>query len=134
MTDRPPARVVIRAVQPEIECGRYPIKRTIGETVEVEADVFADGHDVVTCVLRYRHEEDPAWSEVLMEPRGNDHWQARFPVEKLGQYIYTIAAWVDAFQTWYQDFLKRISANQDVSVDLLIGADMLRAAAERAVR
>jgi len=132
MSDRLPPRVVIRGVQPEIECGRYPIQRTLGETVEVEADVFADGHDAVTCVLRYRHEEDPAWSEVLMEPRGNDHWQARFLVEKLGRYIYTVAGWVDTFQTWYQDFLKRVSANQDVSVDLLIGAELLRAAAERA--
>src|SRR6266700_462042 len=132
MSDRPTPRVVIQGVQPEIDCGRFPIKRTIGETVDVEADVFADGYDVVACVLRYRHEDDETWSEIAMEPLGNDHWRARFAVGKLGQYIYTIAGWLDPFQTWYQDFLKRISAGQDVTVDLLIGAGLLQAAAQRA--
>jgi starch synthase (maltosyl-transferring) len=115
-----------------MDCGRFPIKRTIGETVHVEADVFGDGHDAVACVVRYRHEDDEPWSEIAMEPLGNDHWRASFAVEKLGQYIYTIAAWVDTFQTWYQDFLKRISANQDVAVELLIGSELLQAAARRA--
>src|SRR5438876_6725444 len=132
MSNRPTPRVVIQGVQPEIDCGRFPIKRTIGETVDVEADVFADGYDVVACVLRYRHEDDETWSEIAMEPLGNDHWRARFAVGKLGQYIYTIASWLDPFQTWYQDFLKRISAGQDVTVDLLIGAGLLQAAAQRA--
>src|SRR5437667_314782 len=132
MSNRPTPRVVIQGVQPEIDCGRFPIKRTIGETVDVEADVFADGYDVVACVLRYRHEDDETWSEIAMEPLGNDHWRAQFAVGKLGQYIYTIAGWPDPFQTWYQDFLKRISAGQDVTVDLLIGAGLLQAAAQRA--
>src|SRR6266567_3276329 len=132
MSDRPTPRVVIQGVQPEIDCGRFPIKRTIGDTVDVEADVFADGYDVVACVLRYRHEDDETWSEIAMESLGNDHWRARFAVGKLGQYIYTIAGWLDPFQTWYQDFLKRISAGQDVTVDLLIGAGLLQAAAQRA--
>ncbi|PYR97926.1 MAG: alpha-1,4-glucan--maltose-1-phosphate maltosyltransferase, partial [Acidobacteria bacterium] len=132
MSNRPTPRVVIQGVQPEIDCGRFPIKRTIGETVDVEADVFADGYDVVACVLRYRHEDDETWSEIAMEPLGNDHWRAQFAVGKLGQYIYTIAGWPDPFQTWYQDFLKRISAGQDVTVDLVIGAGLLQAAAQRA--
>src|SRR6266516_804835 len=132
MSYRPTPRVVIQGVQPEIDCGRFPIKRTIGETVDVEADVFADGYDVVACVLRYRHEDDETWSEIAMEPLGNDHWRAQFAVGKLGQYIYTIAGWPDPFQTWYQDFLKRISAGQDVTVDLVSGARLLQAAAQRA--
>src|SRR5207253_872059 len=64
---------------------------------------------------------------------GNDHWRGTFPVDRLGQYIYTITAWIDFFQTWYKDFLKRIAANQDVTVDLQIGAGLLKAAAERAI-
>jgi starch synthase (maltosyl-transferring) len=132
MSERPPERVVIRGVKPELECGRFAIKRVVGETVVVEADIFADGHDAITALVRYRHEDDEAWAEVPMDALGNDHWRAEFPVEVLGQYIYTIAGWVDPFQTWYKDFLKRIAANQDVTVDLQIGAKLLKSASERA--
>jgi starch synthase (maltosyl-transferring) len=133
MTDRPPQRVVIRGVRPELECGRFPIKRTVGETVEVHADVFADGHDQIAAVVRYRHEHDEQWGEVPMEALGNDHWRGQFPVEKLGQYLYTISAWVDPFLTWYDDFQKRIEADQDVTIDLQIGSELLKQAAERAL-
>jgi starch synthase (maltosyl-transferring) len=132
MSDRPPRRVVIRGVLPELECGRFPIKRIIDESVTVEADIFADGHDSIAAVVRYRHEDDEAWSEISMEPRGNDHWRAEFPVSSSGQYIYTLTAWIDPFQTWYKDFLKRIAAGQDVTIDLKIGAALLYAAAQRA--
>src|SRR5712671_3706067 len=120
MSDRPPERVVIRGVKPELECGRFPIKRVVGEHVVLEADIFADGHDAIAAVVRHRHEDDDTWTELPMEPLGNDHWQAKFTVEKLGQYIYTLTAWIDSFQTWYQDFLKRVAANQDVTVELQI--------------
>jgi len=133
MSERPPERVVIRGVKPELECGRFAIKRVVGETVVVEADIFADGHDAITAVVRYRHEDDEAWAEVPMDALGNDHWRAEFPVERLGQYIYTITGWVDPFQTWYKDFLKRIAANQDVTVDLQIGAKLLKSTSERAM-
>jgi starch synthase (maltosyl-transferring) len=132
MSERPPQRVVIRGVAPELESGRFPIKRVVGESVTVEADIFTNGHDSVAAVVRYRHENDEAWSEVPMDPLGNDHWRAEFPVEILGQYIYTLSGWIDSFQTWYQDFLKRIAAGHDVTVDLQIGAELLNAAAERA--
>src|SRR2546428_4849605 len=102
MSDRPTPRVVIQGVQPEIDCGRFPIKRTIGETVDVEADVFADGYDVVACVLRYRHEDDETWSEIAMEPLGNDHWRARFAVGELGPYTFTIARRAAPRPTLYQ--------------------------------
>jgi len=132
MTDLPPQRVVIRGVQPEIECGRFPIKRVTGESVVVEADIFADGHDSIEAVVRYRHENDEAWSEISMDALGNDRWRAEFAVDDLGQYIYTIAGWIDPFQTWYKDFLKRIAAGQDISVDLQIGKALLNSAADRA--
>jgi len=132
MSERPPQRVVIRGVTPELEYGRFPAKRVIGGTVSVEADIFADGHDSIAAVVRYRYENDEAWSEVSMEALGNDRWQAEFPVENLGQYLYTISAWIDPFQTWYKDFLKRVAADQDVTVDLQIGVALIKAAAERA--
>jgi starch synthase (maltosyl-transferring) len=132
MGDRPPQRVVIRGVQPELECGRFAIKRVIGETVEVQADIFGDGHDSISAVIRYRHENEEAWLEAAMEPLGNDRWQGTFTVVNLGQYVYTISAWIDPFQTWYKDFLKRTAAKQDVTVDLQIGATLLKRAADRA--
>jgi starch synthase (maltosyl-transferring) len=133
MSDQPPQRVVIRGVHPEVECGRFPVKRTVGESVDVQADIFADGHDQIAAVVRYRHEDDEQWGEIPMEALGNDHWRGRFPVEKLGQYLYTISAWVDPFLTWYHDFQKRLEADQDVTVDLQIGSALLQQAAERAM-
>src|SRR5262249_24409771 len=132
MSNRSPERVVIRGVTPQLECGRFPIKRVVGENVIVEADVFADGHDSISCGVRYRHEDEEAWSEVPMKELWNDRWQAAFPVDKLGQYIYTIIRRIDPFQTWYKDFLRRVEANQDVTVDLLIGAGLVKAVAGRA--
>jgi len=72
MSERPPERVVIRGVEPELEGGRFAIKRSVGETVNVEAAIFADGHDSIAAVLRYRHEDDEPWLEIAMEPLGND--------------------------------------------------------------
>src|SRR5262245_2809900 len=132
MSSLPPPRVVIRGVQPELECGRFPIKRVAGESVVVEADIFADGHDSIASVVRYRHQDDEAWSEISMDALWNDRWRAEFTVEILGQYIYTITGWVDPFKTWYNDFLKRVAADQDVTIDLQIGKKLLAAAADRA--
>jgi starch synthase (maltosyl-transferring) len=126
------ARVIIEGVQPEVDCGRFPIKRVIGETVTVEADVFIDGHEALSCALQYRHKGSSRWNEQLMEPIVNDRWTASFPVTELGIYEYTIVAWHDPFKGWRRDFIKRVEAEQDVAVDLLIGADLISAAAGRA--
>jgi len=85
-------RVVIDAVRPEIDGGRFAAKRVVGETVVVEADVFADGHDALSAVLLYRRQDDPQWSEVPMEPLVNDRWRGAFRVLETGSYFYTISA------------------------------------------
>ena len=125
-------RAIISGVKPEIDCGRFAIKRTTGESVAVEADVFADGHDAVVCVLLFKKEGAPSWEEVPMESFPNDRRKAEFAVHDLGRYLYTLEAWVDAFQTWRRDLVKRVQAGQDVSIDLLIGAGLLEDAAGRA--
>jgi starch synthase (maltosyl-transferring) len=125
------SRVVIEAVEPEIDAGRFAIKRTAGESVQVEADVFADGHDSVACRLLYRR-EDGAWQEADMAPIGNDRWRGRFTVSGQGLYFYTIEGWVDRFLTWRSDLVKRVRAAQNVSVELLIGAGLIEGAAARA--
>ncbi len=126
------SRAVIEHVQPEIDGGRFPIKRVAGEKVVVQADIFTDGHDMVSCVLCYRREGDADWTEVPMTPLVNDRWQAEFRVVELGRYYYTLQAWVDHFKTWSRDLAKRVEAGQDVTTDLLIGAGMVEAASKRA--
>ncbi|HZR97793.1 MAG TPA: alpha-1,4-glucan--maltose-1-phosphate maltosyltransferase [Chloroflexota bacterium] len=125
-------RVVIEGVQPEIDAGRFPIKRTVGEQVVVEADVFADGHDALSGRLLYRRAADADWSETPLEPLVNDRWRGAFRVTELGGYCYTLEGWVDHFKTWARDLVKRVDAAQDVSVDLQIGAGLVEAAAGRA--
>lgn len=130
--EEPTGRVVIAGVNPEIACGCYPIKRAPGEKVVVEADVFADGHDLLSCVLLYRREADGEWAVSPMTLLGNDRWRGEFPVNELVNYRYTLQAWVDPFLTWRSDMEKRIAAGQVSEVDLLIGAQLIRDATERA--
>ena len=125
-------RVVIEDVAPQIDGGRFAIKRTVGESVRVEAFVFADGHDQVACELLYRRAESDAWLHAPMTPRGNDCWDAEFPVSVVGRYFYTVRAWMDPFQTWRADLSKRIAAGQELSLDLLIGAKLVEEASRRA--
>lgn len=124
-------RVVIERVSPEIDCGRFAIKRVTGETVTVEANVFADGHDQVACRILYRVDDiEPASSP--MRPLSNDRWRGEFRVDRIGRYLYTIEGWIDRFRTWRDAVEKKISAGQDVHVDVLIGADLIEGAARRA--
>jgi len=124
-------RVVIERVSPEIDCGRFAIKRVVGETVIVEADVFADGHDQVGCQILHGHQQDEL-ETVPMRLIGNDRWRGEFVVTKPGRHHYTVEAWIDRFQTWRSSLEKKISAGQDVGVDLLSGAELIEGAATRA--
>jgi len=125
-------RVAIEAISPEVEAGRFPAKRSLGEKVAIEADVFADGHDAVACVIRYRHQSEVAWTEVPMVTLGNDRWRAEVIVSRLGRYLYTVQGWVDRFQTWRLQLAKRVAAGQDVGQELKVGAQLVEAAAKRA--
>jgi starch synthase (maltosyl-transferring) len=125
-------RVVIDNVQPTIDGGRFAIKRVVGDRVVVTADVFADGHDVVLARLSSRKPGAAAWIETPMAALGNDAWQAELTLDELGRWEFTIAGWVDVFETWHRDLAKRIEAGQDVTVDLQIGAELVRHAAARA--
>jgi starch synthase (maltosyl-transferring) len=125
-------RVVIEGVTPEIDCGRFPIKRVIGEEVNVEADIFIEGQESLTCVLLHRKRGSRRWTEVNMEPLVNDRWRASFTVSQLGRYQYTILGWPDPFKSWRRDLIQRLEAGQDVTVDLLIGADLVDAVMQTA--
>ncbi len=125
-------RTVIEGVKPEIDGGRFAIKRTVNEEVVVEADIFTDGHDALSAVLLYRRESEPQWTEVSMEFLINDRWRGSFRVTELGRYRYTLIAWVDHFKTWRRDLAKKVEAGQDVLVDLLVGARLIEEAGRRA--
>ncbi len=125
-------RVAIEHVEPEIDGGRYPIKRVLGDTIVVAADLFADGHDVIRGLLRSRHESQDQWLDAPLSAIGNDRWHASFQVTELGQYRYSIMGWVDHFATWQRDMRKRLNAQQDVTVDLLIGTQLIEQAGRHA--
>jgi starch synthase (maltosyl-transferring) len=125
-------RVVIERVYPEVDGGLFAIKRVPGETVVVEADIFADGHDVIAAALDYRREDAGEWTASAMTPLGNDRWRGEFVVDSPGRYRYTLRGWVDDFATWARDLRLRVEAEQDVTVELGIGARLIRAAARRA--
>ena len=124
-------RAVIESVRPEIDCGRFAAKRVVGEWVDVEADIFADGHDRLAAVVRHRRAGASDWRETPMEPLANDRWRGRFRVETIGRYEYTIAAWVDRFLTFRHDLARRDDA-RDIALALAAGAELVEAAAARA--
>lgn len=128
----PRMRAVIGNVRPEVDVGRFPAKRIIGDVVDVEADIFADGHDALSALLLHRHEDEREWTETPFEPLVNDRWQASFRVARLGRYRYTVEAWADRFVSWRQAMRKRLDAGQETKADLLIGAELLERAAARA--
>jgi starch synthase (maltosyl-transferring) len=125
-------RVIIENVTPRVDDGTFPIRRIVGDTVTVEADVFTDGHDAISCALLYKKEGGVEWTEVPMEPLVNDRWQGAFKVQELGRYLYTVSAWVDRFKTWSRALAKRVEANQDVTIELIIGAEMIAEAGKHA--
>ena len=123
---------MIERVCPEIDCGRFAIKRVVGEFVTVEADIFADGHDLVAADVLYRPAREEIWQRLPMKSLGNDRWQGEFPAAENGLYRYTVEGWIDRFGTWRSNMTKRIHAGQDIRMDCLIGAGLLDDTASRA--
>ena len=134
-------RVVVEQISPEVDGGRFPIKRSVGESVDVTAKIFADGHDVVVAVLRDRQPQkgfeslsSERWHETPMTQTtaGTDEWRASFDVSAIGWHEYQVVAWVDRFLTWRRDVRAKTGAGQDVGVELLEGSLIVREAASRA--
>ncbi len=125
---------MITQVEPQIDGGRFPIKRVSGGTVTVTADILAEGHDLLRGAVRYRKHGEDEWLESEMTKLHNDRWSGSFVVVSPGVYEYSIAAWVDEFGSWRRDLAKKAGAAQDVSVNLRAGALRVEAAAEFADR
>jgi len=132
MNEKLRKRVVIEEVTPQVEEGAYPIKRTPGQRVHVEADIFTDGHELVSASLLHRYSEESTWKEVRMNPLGNDRFGAYFTVEKTGTYFYTVKGWVNRYGSLCEDIQKKWEAGQDIEVDLKIGIKLIKEAQKRA--
>src|SRR5215207_7694474 len=128
---RPDARILIEDVWPEIDRGRYPIKRVVGDEVAVWADMFRDGHDKIAAVLKYAFENEP-WRETPFALFDNDRWVARFRPDRVGRWRYTIEAWTDRFESWRADVVKKRDAGQDIALELVEGEHLVKAAAAHA--
>jgi starch synthase (maltosyl-transferring) len=124
--------VVIENVWPTVDGGRYPVKREVGAVVEVWADIFKEGHDVLVAFLKYRRAREATWRESPMRHHDNDRWVGAFTLEANDRWIFTIEALADPFRSWLADLAKRVDAGQDVASELLEGAALVRAAAGRA--
>ncbi|HAC23714.1 MAG TPA: alpha-1,4-glucan--maltose-1-phosphate maltosyltransferase [Cytophagales bacterium] len=119
-------RVIIEHVQPVVDGGIYRAKRTVGERVDVTAHIFGDGHDHVRAQLLYRMQGRKNWTILPLRHLGNDEWLGSFYVAEQGICEFTIHAWVDHFETWYDGIVKKAKANVEVSLELREGALMLR--------
>jgi starch synthase (maltosyl-transferring) len=126
--------VIIEQVRPEIDCGRHPIKREVGDLLEVEATIFKEGHDRIAAVLRVRAADEEAWRDYpmrLVNP-GLDLWVGAAPLERNTRYRYSVEAWPDAFATFRDELQKKLGAGQRVPLELIEGRAIVAAAVERA--
>jgi starch synthase (maltosyl-transferring) len=123
---------VIEAISPVVDCGRYPVKRVMGESCVVEADIFRDGDHVLHAVVKWRSRSETQFSESPMIHMDNDRWRGEFPLDRNERYFFTIQAWTDLFASWERGFRKKAEAGRDVASDLLEGIAFIEAAARRA--
>jgi starch synthase (maltosyl-transferring) len=125
-------RVAIRDVAPQVDGGRYPAKGSLGEPVHVEADVFADSHDLIRATVCWRRKGQRRWQESPMRLLINDRWCGEFEPDELGRYEFRVTGWIDRFASWQRDTRKKLDAGVATSVDLLIGAELLAEVRDRA--
>jgi starch synthase (maltosyl-transferring) len=119
-------RHTIESITPSIDCGRYPVKRLVGEKCIVEADIFRDGHDTIRAAILWRRKYEPRFAEAPMELFDNDRWRGNFPLNENARYVFTIIAWTDTYATWAADFVKKAAAGRNVAADLQEGIAILR--------
>jgi len=124
--------IVIEAVEPAVDGGRYPAKRIVGEPCVVEADIFRDGHQIIRAALKYRRKSDESFAESPMMLLDDDRWRGEFVPNENARYVYTIEGWTDLFASWLSDFRKKVVAGRDVRSDLLEGVALIEKMIRRA--
>jgi starch synthase (maltosyl-transferring) len=124
-------RSVITSVKPQLDNGRFPIQRVVGEPVKVTAIIFGDGHDHLRAVVEYKTKKSKKWQSVELKDLGNDDWSGSFKVTEQAVYQYRIVSWVDMLKTWYEGFVKKNEDGQDMGIELTIGANLLNEVASK---
>jgi starch synthase (maltosyl-transferring) len=127
-------RVIVEGLSPEVDGGRYPAKRIAGDTVIVECDLIADGHDAIAGRVLFRHAAAKAWQVAPLVSTTNDRWRASFVATEIGVWEVAFEAWVDAFTTWRKGTEKKQAAGAEIAVELLIGARLLAEGAARSAK
>lgn len=115
----------IENIYPLIDGGRFPIKRIVGERIEIWADIYRDGHDIIAAAIVWRLETDRDWTRAPMVHDINDRWEGSFTPQQPGRYVFAIEAWTDEFATWRHGFELKLKAGQDVTLDALEGAGLM---------
>jgi starch synthase (maltosyl-transferring) len=125
--------VTVECVAPQLDCGRFPVKRLVGDIIEIGADVYKEGHDQLAARLLFQGPGDTDWRHAPMVfDYDTDRWYAAFTADRIGRWTFTVEGWTDLFGTWRSGLRKKVDADQDVSLELLEGAAMIRQAVRRA--
>jgi starch synthase (maltosyl-transferring) len=123
--------IVIQNVEPELNCGRYPVKRELGDWLVVRADIFREGHDLLNAAVLYRSPQSDEWSETSLRLGVNDRWEGSFPLDRIGHWHYTVESWTDRFGSWAADTRKKYEAGQNVELEVREGLLLIEATLER---
>ncbi|MEN3342998.1 MAG: hypothetical protein V7644_2402, partial [Actinomycetota bacterium] len=125
-TKEPPPRIQIQDVTPEVDCGRYAVKRTVGDRVAVTARIFRDGHETLGAAVRYKAPAAARWQEEPLDALGNDAWDGSFAVDRCGTWLFRVEAWVDRVASFQDELRRKVEAGQeDVAGELSEGAVLL---------
>jgi len=125
-------RIAIENISPCVEGGRFVVKRTVGQVLTVEADIFGEGHDQIAACLRWRAADEEEWSEAPMSAISNDRWHGEFLLARTGRYQYQVEAWLDVFGAWRDEIQKKTAAGQQVGLELQEGVLLLQASLAQA--
>src|SRR5688500_12219114 len=129
---RPDYPIVVECLSPEVQDGRFPAKRIVGDLCEVGADIFKDGHDILAARVRYARPDGECRTTPLVYDFNADRWRGRFLLDQIGRWTFTVDAWTDRFRTWRSGLEKKIAAGVDVGLELLEGAALVEATSKRA--
>ena len=126
--------IVIQNVQPQIDNGRWPVKREVGDDLEITAEIFRDGHVVLSAVILWRRADEATWRETPMAPLnpGLDLWSGTIRLDANTTYVYTVEAWTNAYQTWSDELDKKVADGQVVTLELIEGRALVEEAGRRA--
>jgi starch synthase (maltosyl-transferring) len=134
----PPRRIRIAKPAPVLDGGRYAVKRTVGDTVAVSADIFRDGHEKLRAVVKYKAPGGRRWLESelhAVDAHVNGvRWAGEFTVETPGSWQFTFEAWTDRWATYHDELRRKVEADlgEDLSGEISEGLVLLERALERA--